>query len=125
MKSLINSVLLAISVTGAVQAQAATEEIGYPQDAIGYDALMSGDNERAIGQILSNRQISRHDPARLINLGQAYARTGRIYEAQQMFSAALNKREQVDLVLADGRVINSRDAARQALAKLQATVASR
>lgn len=126
MKSLFASMLIAASISGvAVARPSSTGEIGYAPGSLGYDALIAGDNERAINQILSNERISRNDPARLINLGQAYARTGRIAEAEQLFASAMQSRDQVDLILADGRVMGSKEAARQALAKLQSRVAVR
>jgi Flp pilus assembly protein TadD len=126
MKSLFASVLIAAAASGVAHAQPATSgEIGYAKGSLGYDALIAGDNERAIDQMLTNAKVSRNDPARLINLGQAYARTGRTFEAQQLFTAAIASRDEVDLILADGRVMSSKEAARQALAKLQARIASR
>jgi uncharacterized protein HemY len=100
-------------------------EISYPKGSIGYEALMQGDNERAIAQILNNEQVSRHDPAKLLNLGRAYARMGRTEQAAQIFEAAFKSRDSVDLVLADGRVMNSKEAARLAMANLQMRVAAR
>jgi len=61
---------------------------------------------------------SRHGPAKLLNLGRASARTGRTEEAATLFKAALESRENIELVLADGRVINSKDAAKMACAGL-------
>jgi uncharacterized protein HemY len=126
MKSLFTSMLIVAAASGVAHAQpAANGEIGYANGSLGYDALIAGDNERAINQILTNEKVSRNDPARLINLGQAYARTGRTFEAQQLFTAAMASRDEVDLILADGRVMSSKEAARLALAKLQARVATR
>ena len=126
MKTLFISALIASSTGGVAVAQTPSGgEIGYAIGSLGYDALVAGDNERAINQILTSEKVSRNDPARLINLGQAYARTGRTLEAKQMFTAAIVSRDEVDLILADGRVMSSKEAARQALAKLQARVASR
>lgn len=125
MKSLFASILVSASVCGAAQAESTVAgETAYPKAAIGYDALMAGDNERAIADMLKGN-ISRHDPAFLLNLGQAYARSGRIAEARELFRQAAKKRDDVDLVLADGRVINSRQAARQALATVQVGIAAR
>ena len=86
---------------------------------------MRGDNERAVSQIMANQQISKHDPAKLLNLGRAYARIGYTEQAAGYFKAAMQIRESLDLVLADGRVMNSKDAAREAYANLQTRVASR
>lgn len=125
MKSLFASALIVTAFCGVAHAEPVVDgETAYPKAAIGYEALISGDNERAINDILSGN-ISRHDPALLLNLGQAYARSGRITEARELFRKAARKRDAVDLVLADGRVINSRQAARQALATVQVGIAAR
>ena len=86
---------------------------------------MRGDNQRAISQIMASEQVSKHDPARLLNLGRAYARIGQTDQAAGYFKAAMQARESVELVLADGRVMNSKDAAREAYANLQTRVATR
>lgn len=126
MKALFASVLILAGISGGARAEStAGGEIGYAKGALGYDALVAGDNERAIKQILNHEEFSRHDPARLINLGQAYIRTGRTSEAEILFTNAIQSRDEVDLILADGRVMNSRVAARQALAKLQSRFATR
>ena len=125
MKTLFISIL-AVSLAGVANAQPpASGEIGYSRGSLGYDALIAGDNDRAIAQIMANEKVSRNDPARLINLGQAYARTGRTSEAAQLFVTAIESRDQIDLILADGTVMNSKEAAKQALAKLQSRIASR
>jgi len=126
MKSLFVGMLLTVGLCGVAQAAPGSQgEIGYPKGSIGYDALVEGDNQRAISQILSSDRVSLRDPAKLINLGQAYARTGRTAEAAELFMMAMQSRENVELVLADGRIMNSREAARQAFSGLQTKVATR
>lgn len=126
MKSLFMSVLAIVAASGVAHAAPGDgNEIRYPAGSIGYDALVAGDNERAINQITTSNRISRHDPAKLINLGQAYARTGRTAEAAVLFETAIASRKQFDLVLANGRVMSSKEAARQALAGLQTKFTSR
>lgn len=100
-------------------------ETAYPKGSIGYEALVKGDNERAVSQILTSAQVSRHDPAKLLNLGRAYARLGRMDEASALFNIVMQSRDSVDLVLADGSVMNSKDAARRAYARLQPRLATR
>lgn len=125
MKLLFTSVLMVTCLSGTAHAESLNGvETAYPATAIGYEALSAGDNERAVKDML-NGSISRHDPAFLLNLGQAYARTGRLSEARDLFRKAAKKRESIDLVLADGRVISSKLAARQALATVQVGLASR
>lgn len=123
MKALCYSMLLIVASGSAAQAEQA-REVAYPAKAIGYSALSSGDNQQAINDLV-NGHISRHDPAFLLNLGQAYARSGRLAEAREMFRRAARKRDAVDLVLADGSVVNSKLAARQALATVQVGLAVR
>ena len=126
MKSLLVSALLTASLSGVAYAQPGSSgEIGYPKGSIGYDALVAGDNQRAISQILSGETVSRRDPALLINLGQAYARTGRTAEAAELFTRAIESRESVELILADGRIMDSKEAARQAFSKLKTKIATR
>lgn len=103
-------------------AQGSDSEIGYTKGALAYDALVSGDNEAAV-KTLESSKLS--DPAVMINLGQAYARTGRTGDAAKMFMAAMNSNRSFDLVLADGQVINSRKAAEIALNNLNGRLASR
>lgn len=105
-----------------VLAQAQEGEIGYAKGALAYDALMSGDNQTAIAKLESGKL---YDPAMMINLGQAYARTGRSGDAAKMFTAAMNSNRSFDLVLSDGQVINSRKAAQMALNNLNGRLASR
>lgn len=125
MKLLVIGALVAGSMVTAAQAEPnMTGEIAYPKESIGYEALMQGDNARAVSQIMSSEGVSRNDPARLLNLGRAYARMGRTEDAARVFQTALQS-DSVDLVLADGRVMNSKVAARQAVANLQTRLATR
>lgn len=103
-------------VAGTAVAEPAGE-IGYPQGSLGYDALVNANYSAAEKQILANSQISRDDPARLINLGQIYAQTGRRDEAIRVLKEVLAA-EDVELILANGEAIGSRSAARKALSLL-------
>ncbi|MEH6755993.1 MAG: hypothetical protein V7676_00615 [Parasphingorhabdus sp.] len=103
-------------------AQAQDGEIGYAKGSLAYDALVAGDNEAAVQKLEGERLT---DPAVMINLGQAYARTGRPGDAAKMFMAAMNSNRSFDLVLADGQVVNSRKAAEIALNSLNGRLASR
>lgn len=126
MKTIVLGVLIVGSISVAAQAKPVTgKEISYPKSSIGYEALMRGDNERAVSQIMASEQISKHDPAKLLNLGRAFARMGQTEQAAGYFKAVMELRESVDLVLADGRVMYSKDAAREAYAILQTRVATR
>jgi Tfp pilus assembly protein PilF len=100
-------------------------EIGYAKGALGYDALVAGQNELALQQLEAAEKVDANDPARLINLGQVYARLGRTGDAARMFMAAMKSNRHFDLVLADGSVVNSRHAANQALQNLNSRLAVR
>ncbi|NCN84554.1 MAG: hypothetical protein GW808_13375 [Sphingomonadales bacterium] len=100
-------------------------EIGYAKGALGYDALVAGQNEIALQQLEAAEKVDANDPARLINLGQVYVRMGRTGDAARMFMAAMKSDRNFDLVLANGTVINSRDAADQALQNLNSQFAGR
>lgn len=114
-----------LMVSSPALATQAEGEVGYSKGSLGYDALMAGDNETAVKQLESTDNISENDPARLINLGQAYARTGRTGDAAKMFMAAMNSDRNFALVLSDGTVIDSREAAKLALNNLNNRLASR
>lgn len=109
--------MAALAASFATPAFAQDAEINYRDGALGFDALQSADYEKAEAQLLEANGVSRNDPARLINLGQVFAATGRDEEAAIMFERAL-KAKRTYLVLANGEVMDSRDAARAALAKL-------
>jgi len=116
--------LSAATVAFAAPASAQSSELNYPKGSLGYEALLRADYRTAEAQLRADRGIAQTDPARLINFGRVYAMTGRIIEARRMFRQALLV-EDVELVLADDRVIGSHDAARAALRGLKATLASR
>ncbi len=108
-----------IMVSGdrAVSPLVAQEAIGIFAVDAAYPALRAGDNAAAIAQ-LSGDLARENDPARLINLGTALARTGRRAEAAAMFRRAMTSPVRYDLELASGRFQDSRWTARAALALL-------
>ncbi len=124
MKKLILVSALAVASNAAL-ASGGEREIGYDRGELGYEALIAGDNEKALKQLKESTASSKDDPAKLINLGRAYERLGRYAEAANMFRAAMNCRRQFDLELSDGSIINSRDAARLSLERLESNIATR
>lgn len=88
-------------------------------DEFGQQALVDGRENAAIAAIMDNDRIEKDDPARLINLGIAYARQGDDTLARQLFEAARDSRNRVELETAAGEWIDSRRLALQALAKLE------
>jgi hypothetical protein len=82
------------------------------------EELMAERNEVAIERIEANDRLDRDDPARLINLGIAHAREGRVQEARQMFREVAGSDAAMRLELAGGEWVDSRDLARRALRML-------
>lgn len=82
------------------------------------DELIAQRNEAAIMRIEANDRLDRDDPARLINLGIAHAREGRVREARRMFREVAGSDTALRLELAGGEWIDSRDLARRALRML-------
>ena len=112
-----------------VQNRAAATEIGYEEGALGYAALLKGNYPVALEQMqTAEKQVApaaRRDPARLINMGLAYAKMGDAASARSHYKAAIGTERSFDVILADGRVMDSRVAARHALRRLDQGYASR
>jgi len=115
------TLLLTAAAAPQATAPAATpsQEINYEQGQLGFAAMRSGRNDEAIAQLERSSAELPDDPARLINLGNAYARVGRMEEARATLRRAVELQQHFDLVLADGRVVDSRRAAIYALDRLE------
>lgn len=85
---------------------------------VAFEALRDGRPAEAVAQLTADSGVAARDPSRLINLGTAYARLGRTEQAAAMYRAAVDSPIRYDLELADGRYMDSRWAARLALAGL-------
>jgi tetratricopeptide (TPR) repeat protein len=118
MRILTAAALILVAAPAVAQGQA---EIGYDRGSLGYEALMANDNRLALEQLARDRSVPDADPAKLINIGRAYARLGDYERAEEAFTAALYCKDEFDLVLADGREMNSRKAAKLALKQLEET----
>ncbi|MEE1876912.1 hypothetical protein [Altererythrobacter litoralis] len=68
--SLVTAMIWAQAVAIA-PAESAEIEVTATESRVGYEALMAGDNLRAIAEIEANRSLAANDPVRLINLGIA------------------------------------------------------
>lgn len=87
---------------------------------VAYAELKAGENHAAVEKLTGDTGLDARDPSRLINLGTAYARLGRTVEAAAAYDNAIGSPIRYDLELADGRYVDSRWAARAALANLGA-----
>lgn len=96
---------------------AAAAAAGPAAPAVAFDRLIEGRNAVAIAE-LETAAATDEDPARLINLGIAYARHGDTAKARSLFEAALASRDWVELETSTGAWIDSRTLARRALAML-------
>lgn len=85
---------------------------------VAYAELKAGENRAAVEKLTGETGLDARDPSRLINLGTAYARLGRTAEAAAAYDNAIGSPIRYDLELADGRYVDSRWAARTALANL-------
>ena len=86
---------------------------------VGYTELSEGRNSEALARIQASLEANSQDPAALIILAAAYSRLGRISEARTALEAAAASPERFDLQLADGRWLDSRQAAKLARTRLQ------
>ncbi|MDK2760741.1 MAG: hypothetical protein KYX64_05220 [Sphingopyxis sp.] len=85
---------------------------------VAYDELKAGHNQVAVDKLSRDTTLDARDPSRLINLGTAYARLGQTAKAQTAYTAAINSPIRYDVELAGGDYMDSRWAARTALANL-------
>jgi tetratricopeptide (TPR) repeat protein len=117
------AVVFSAGVSGAAQARDAG--IGFERSAPGYEALQNNQLDVAERQLLASAEADRTDPAVLLNLGQLYLRTGRPLQALRSFERAAGLRDQYDIELSDGRIVDSQRFAQQQSMKLIQQLASR
>lgn len=113
------SVLIAASVilVSPTIAMAAPMEVGYTQGSLAVSDLIGGKLERAERTLAAQSAEDARDPARLINLGIVYARSGRVAQARTSFEAAMTVPDET-LTLSDGNERSSRAFAREQLRRL-------
>ena len=123
--ALFAGVALACGVPGAALAQ--PEElvvVGVPDGGLAATPLMAHDYARAARRLAAPRPDAANDPARLINLGNAYAGMGRMADAREAYRSARFAPDAL-LVLTNGQQASSRDIARLALGRLETSYAMR
>ena len=102
----------------ATMASAQAVESGYPRGSLAVAAIEQGDWARA-ERLLNAAQANKEDPAWLLNLGQVYLQTGRTAEALNAWRTALNSSRHVEVETLSGRLVSTRELARQALARYE------
>ena len=113
---------LALAAQGATATMPATadaaQDITVQGGELAANLILSGQKQAAMTRLEQQRDLEPDDPAILINLGIAYAHMGLDEKARVSFKDALASDEQQDLDTADGRTLDSRMLARQALQML-------
>lgn len=112
------TLFLAAALMAQAPSQLTAPAPSVPASDVGYGEIMAGRPEAAIAVIQRNGLARAGDPLALINLGTAYKMIGRNEEAHRFYHAAATSDERFDVELADGRWIDSRRAARLAIATL-------
>ena len=123
MRRLVLGLALAVLPVTALSAQAVEE--GYPRGSLAVAAIERGDWARAEALLSEDREVSRSDPARLLNLGHVYMQTGRTAEALATWRAALASDRHMMVATLGDRYVSTRDLAREALARYETTTALR
>ena len=115
--------LIALAFASPVAAQSIVVVTAPQTDSqvlpVAYAELKAGENQAAVDKLTGESTLDKRDPSRLINLGTAYARLGRTAEAAAAYDAAIGSPIRYDVELASGRYVDSRWAARMALANLE------
>lgn len=119
--------VLALAAPCVAQAEPDAQDlvvVAGPEGSLAAKALSSGNFEAARRRLEPMPVYGENDPARLINLGNAYAGLGRMDQAREAYRAARFAPETV-LVLANGDEQSSRAVATRALGRLNPAYAMR
>lgn len=106
---------IALAAAFAMQMQAAT-----PVTDVAFDELAAQQNRAAIEKLEADPASQAEDPAKLINLGIAYAREGQPDRARALFEQAAKSDNRLQLETATGEWVDSRWLAARAIALLDA-----
>jgi len=97
-------------------------ESGYTPGALAVAAIERQDWSRAEALLTDTGRGNAEDPARLINLGEVYWRTGRQSEALTVWRRALASGRTLQVETMGGRLVSTEQLAREALAAHDATL---
>jgi cytochrome c-type biogenesis protein CcmH/NrfG len=112
------SLFLAAALMAQAPATLTVPAPSMPANDVGYHELMAGRPEAAIARIEHNGLANAGDPVALINLGTAYKMIGRNDDAAKAYRAAASSDERYDIEMANGRWVDSRRAAKIAIARI-------
>lgn len=116
---------LALSAFPATALSAQAVEEGFPRGSLAVAAIERGDWARAEILLNDTRGIAQDDPARLLNLGEVYMRTGRTAQALAAWRAAEASTHHEMVATLGNRWVSTRELAREALARFETTTALR
>lgn len=117
MKTLALVAFSALSLAACASAgPAPIAKSGYTPGTLALAAIQREDWARAEQLLLDHSRGSLNDPARLINLGEVYWRTGRQGEALSAWRRALASDRHHDVETLGGRMVSTEQLAREALA---------
>lgn len=97
--------------------QVAMVETGYEPGALGLAAIERHDWQKAEALLNEQRGVGEANPARLINLGTVYWRSGREAEARATWKRALAAERHFMVADGTGRMVSTDAMARLALAR--------
>jgi Flp pilus assembly protein TadD len=118
---------VSLAIGAPAMAQSAPDSLvvlGVQDGNLAANAIASGQFDAAIERLEPMQPFSANDPARLINLGNAYAGAGRMKQAREAYRSARFAPEMM-LVLANGEEESSRVIARRAMNRLNPNFAAR
>jgi Flp pilus assembly protein TadD len=119
-----NGITTAVGVAGMLISTAVTAQPRPSSEpAPGSAAIMKSDFSTAEREI-RGADVSPYDPARSINLGIVFAKTGRADKAEREFREVLRE-DDVQIIVANGKTYSSHDVASRALAALQSGALSK
>lgn len=122
--AVIMGLALALGASASAWASDEVMVVGVPDGGLAASSLMARDFDSAAHRLAAAWPDGANDPARLINLGNAYVGLGRMKDAREAYRAARFASEST-LVLANGEEALSRDVARRALGRLETSYATR
>lgn len=109
---------IGLSAAGLILPSPSLAQLAPYNDPAPGSASILGSNYGVAEQEIRSANVSPYDPARSINLGIVFAKTGRADKAEREFRQVLSE-EDVSIVVANGKTYSSHAVASRALAALE------